>query len=174
MTCAPVLLWSNWSAEGQFGTLTSRSQIRVTCGLRARSLQKNPLAFTSMSIRGIITASTAKPKGISLAFVRETENVAFVEAVRILALKAGIAMPEVGKPAQKTLAYITCQCSCGKISEVLADKLEPFLGESLSSANALSLLPKLRCTKCGSPPKYILDDRMQQLFGPAHESKSEN
>ncbi len=109
---------------------------------------------------------SCKAKGDVFSFVRETENVEFVEAVRILALEVGIPMPEDEKSAEKTLSYITCECSCGKVSMVSADKLEPFLGEKLTSTNALTLIPKLRCTVCQATPSYVFDDMKRQLFGP--------
>jgi len=107
-----------------------------------------------------------KTKGDVFGFVRETENVEFVEAVRILALEAGIPVPEGNQPVETTLPFITCECSCGKVSQVSADRVEPNLGGQLTSTNALSLIPKLRCTVCQSTLSYIFDDKKKQLFGP--------
>ncbi len=116
--------------------------------------------------KGYYYCFSCKAKGDVFSFVRETENVDFVEAVRILALAAEIPMPESKQPAETTLAFITCECSCGKTSQVSADRLEPYLGKKLTSTNALSLIPKLRCTECQDTPSYVFDDKKKQLFGP--------
>lgn len=116
--------------------------------------------------KGYYFCFSCKTKGDVFSFVRETENVDFVEAVRILALEAGISMPENENSAETTLDCIICECSCGKISKISADKLEPFLGEKLTSKNALSLIPKLQCTVCQATPCYVFDDKKKQLFGP--------
>jgi DNA primase len=65
------------------------------------------------------------------------------------------------------LDYIVCECSCGKTSKLSAEKLEPFLGEGLTSSNALSLLSKLRCSECQGSPSQIFDDNKQLLFDSA-------
>ncbi len=67
----------------------------------------------------------------------------------------------------RKLDYIVCECSCGKTSELFAEQLGPVLGEDLTAANSLSLMPKLRCSECGSTPSKILDDKNQLLFGQA-------
>lgn len=112
-----------------------------------------------------------KAKGDVFSFVRETENVEFTEAVRILALEAGIPMPDDKQPTETTLACIICECSCGRVSKISADRLEPILGEKLTSTNALSLFPKLRCLVCQSPPSFIFDDKMKQLFDPSKHQR---
>lgn len=129
--------------------------------------QESSASFHVDDQKGFYYCFSCKAKGDVFSFVRKTENVEFIEAVRMLALEAGIPMPEDKQPTGTTLACITCECSCGKVSEVSADRLEPFLGGELTSTNALSLIPKLRCTVCQSSPSYIFDDKMKQLFGPS-------
>jgi DNA primase len=71
------------------------------------------------------------------------------------------------KLSARHLDYIVCECSCGKTSELSAEKLEPFLGEDLTAASALSLLSKLRCSECQGPPFQIFDDKKQLIFDAA-------
>lgn len=106
-------------------------------------------------------------KGDVFTFVRELENVGFNEAVHILALEAGISMPKRKQPTEPTLACITCECSCGRTAEIPADKLETILGGKLTLTDVLSLVPKLRCSACQSTPKYVFNDKMEQIFGPS-------
>ena len=72
--------------------------------------------------KGYYYCFDCKAKGDVFSFVREMENVGFEEAVRILAREAGIPMPDANKSTQRELAYITCKCSCGKVSEISSDK----------------------------------------------------
>lgn len=106
-----------------------------------------------------------KAKGDVFSFVRQTANVGFVEAVQILADEVGLPVPKENQPNEETLPYIICECSCCKVSRVSASTLEPILGTKLTSANALSLISKLRCTDCKSAPSRIYDDKMKQLSG---------
>ncbi|WP_428515477.1 CHC2 zinc finger domain-containing protein [Roseovarius sp.] len=124
------------------------------------------VSFRVDESKGYYYCFDCKAKGDVFRFVREMENAGFEEAVRILAVEAGIPFPETNKSIQRALAYITCKCSCGRVSEVSSDKLEPILGKRLTSANALSLISKLRCTECQSSPAYLYDDKGRQLFGP--------
>lgn len=127
--------------------------------------QESSASFHVDDQKGYFYCFGCRAKGDVFGFVRETENVGFIQALRILAHEAGMPMPEDKQRVETTLSCITCECSCGKISKVSADKLEPILGGKLTSTNALSLIPKLRCTVCQSSPSYIFDDKMKQLFG---------
>jgi DNA primase len=79
--------------------------------------------------------------------------------------KGGDRQPRA-KLSARHLDYIVCECSCGKTSELSAEKLEPILGEDLTAASALSLLSKLRCSECQGPPFQIFDDKKQLIFEP--------
>lgn len=108
-------------------------------------------------------------KGDVFTFVREIENVEFVEAVHMLALKAGISVPKPKRTNDTSLEYITCVCSCGRTNKIPAGKLESVLGGRLTATDALSLVSKLRCSECQSEPQYLLDDKGEQIFGPAKQ-----
>jgi len=145
--------------------------------------QESSASFHVDDRKGQYYCFGCRAKGDVFSFVREKENVGFIEAVRILALEAGMPIPELSQPShaqgqrqtqdaasEENMDFIVCECSCGKTSKVPAGEVEPYLGEKLTSANALSLLTKLRCAECGSSPKYVFDDQLNQLFGPAKGS----
>lgn len=144
--------------------------------------KESAVSFHVDDRKGFYYCFGCKAKGDVFSFVRETEGVEFIEAVRILALDAGMPIPGSSQPAhaqrkrqthdaalEGKLDYIVCECFCGKTSKISARNVEPNLGEKLTSANALSLMPKLRCAECRSSPKYVFDDQMNQLFGPSKD-----
>ena len=84
------------------------NQGKGDCGRRARSIRKRPRRFTSMTGRGSTIASAATRRATRFNFVQETENVGFMEAVEILAVRGRTAdarpRPQgrgEGRPAQR-------------------------------------------------------------------------
>lgn len=133
----------------------------------------NSASFRVDDRKGTYYCFDCHAKGDVFSFIRKTKCIDFIEAVRVLAQEAGMSVPDddpQGKqPTERSfrkLAYIVCECSCGKTSKLSAEKLAPFLGEELTAANSPSLIAKLRCSECHCEPSQIFDDKKQLIFGP--------
>jgi hypothetical protein len=94
------MVWARWGRPGVTKALeVIHKELDVTMALcgeisgrPARSIRKNRRRSMSMTARGSTTALAATPRA-TRSFVKETENVGFMEAVEILAREAGMPMP---------------------------------------------------------------------------------
>ena len=89
----PRLARAGRRAQGLLGCAQVAIPPRATTGRPVRSIRKSPPRSTSTRPRAITTASAATPRATPITFVRETENLGFMEAVELLAGEAGMAMP---------------------------------------------------------------------------------
>ena len=66
---------------------------RATTGRPVRSIRKSAASFHVDEAKGYYYCFGCHAKGDAVTFVRETENLGFMEAVELLAREAGMAMP---------------------------------------------------------------------------------
>ena len=82
----------------------NRTRIKVICGPLALSIKKTA-SFHVDDQKGFYYCFGCHAKGDAISFVKETENVNFIEAVEILAKEAGLQMPEQDPLAKEKSNY---------------------------------------------------------------------
>ena len=81
----PRLAGAGRRAQGRPGTRARRTPRAATTGRPARSTRKRPPRSTSTTRKGYYYCFGCHAKGDAVTFLRETENLGFIEAVELLA-----------------------------------------------------------------------------------------